>query len=300
MCLLGRILATNRDEFLDRPTEHARFRRSFKGHVATVGHAELDILCGLDLQAGGTWLGLDKSSGRVTFLYVVLCFGNNCGGFFFLNGEYRTNITEPFGTYELSRGYLMSSLLVLSSPCGDASIQEEIQRLLDLEFRFAGFNLLVFVPHLLGSESEDPWRLSYEVTKLSNNGGGRPIFSRSLTSEEQKGGAMSNGIDGEGADEWPKVKGATRILREVLRDDLERKGDSDSSRKPDEEVIRDPLAVSLATFPDLERIVGLTINLIAATKKVPVAYTSSGTPSRLFLSPYRWGTPGLPKALDKS
>ena len=130
----------------------------------------------------------------------------------------------------------MSSLLVPSSPCGDASIQEEIQRLLDLEFRFAGFNLLVFVPHLSGPESEGPWRLSYEVTKLSNNGGGGPIFSRSLTSEEQKGGAMSNGVDGEGADEWPKAKDATRILREVLRDDFERKGDSDSSRKPDEEL----------------------------------------------------------------
>ena len=65
-----RILATNRDEFLGRPTEHARFRRSFKDHVETTGHAEPDIVCGLDLQAGGTWLGLNKTSGCVTFLYV--------------------------------------------------------------------------------------------------------------------------------------------------------------------------------------------------------------------------------------
>ena len=65
-----RILAANRDEVLDRATEHARFRRSFKDHVETAGHTEPDILCGLDLQAGGTWLGLNKTSGCVTFLYV--------------------------------------------------------------------------------------------------------------------------------------------------------------------------------------------------------------------------------------
>jgi uncharacterized protein with NRDE domain len=209
------ILAANRDEVLDRPTEHARFRRSFKDHVgaADTGHdsREPDILCGLDLQAGGTWLGLNKTSGCVTFL---------------------TNITEARGTYDLSRGYLVSSMLLPSSP-GD-TIKGGIQTLLDLESRFAGFNLLVFIPHVSGSEGS--WRLSYEVTKLSNNGGGNPIVSRDLTSEERKGGAMSNGIDGEGGDEWPKVQDATRSLREVLKDDLERTDDPDSRRKSDEEL----------------------------------------------------------------
>lgn len=67
---LRRILAANRDEVLDRPTEHARFRHSFKDHVESVGHVGPDILCGLDLRAGGTWLGLNKTSGCITFLYV--------------------------------------------------------------------------------------------------------------------------------------------------------------------------------------------------------------------------------------
>jgi uncharacterized protein with NRDE domain len=144
---------------------------------------------------------------------------------------------EPHGTYELSRGYLVSSLLLPSS--SGNSVQEEIKHLLDLKSGFAGFNLLVFVPHLSESDSGGSRKLSYEVTKLSNNGGGNPIVSRALTSEERKGGAMSNGIDGKGGDEWPKVKDATRSLREVLKDDFERKEDSDSHRKSDEELVEE-------------------------------------------------------------
>lgn len=41
------ILAGNRDEFYARPTEAARWRD--------------DIFCGLDLRAGGTWLGVTRS-----------------------------------------------------------------------------------------------------------------------------------------------------------------------------------------------------------------------------------------------
>jgi uncharacterized protein with NRDE domain len=107
-----------------------------------------------------------------------------------------------------------------------------------LKSGFAGFNLLVFTPRLSdsASESEGSRELSYEVTKLSNRGGGNSIVSRTLTSEERKGGAMSNGIDGKGGDEWPKVRDATRSLREVLKKDIERKEDSSSGRKPDEEL----------------------------------------------------------------
>ena len=114
------------------------------------------------------------------------------------------------------------------------SVKGEIQTLLDLESRFAGFNLLVFVPCVLGSGGVRS--LSYEVTKLSNNGGGNPIISRPLTGEERRGGAMSNGIDGKGGDEWPKVQDATRGLREVLKDDLEKTDDSDPRRRSDEEL----------------------------------------------------------------
>lgn len=129
----------------------------------------------------------------------------------------------------------MSSLL-LPSPGGNNSVQDEIRHLLDLKSRFAGFNLLVFVPRISNPESgsQRSCELSYEVTKLSNNGGGNPIVSRTMTSEERKVGAMSNGVDGQGGDEWPKVVDATRSLREVLEDN-KREEDSDSGRKSDEE-----------------------------------------------------------------
>jgi uncharacterized protein with NRDE domain len=150
----------------------------------------------------------------------------------------RTNITEPYAKYELSRGYLVSSLLLPSSPGDSNSTREEIQHLLDLQLRFGGFNLLVFIPRLSqsGSESEGSWKLSYEVTKLSNNGGGNPIVSRPLTSEERQAGAMSNGIDGEGGDEWPKVKDAGKSLKEVLQDDFERGERLGSNSRSDEEL----------------------------------------------------------------
>ena len=122
-------------------------------------------------------------------------------------------------------------------PSGN-SVQGEIQTLLDLESRFAGFNLLVFVPHVSGSGS-----LSYEVTKLSNDGGGNPIISRPLTGEERKGGAMSNGIDGKGGEEWPKVRDATRGLREVLKDDFEKTDNSNSRRRSDEELAEELFGV---------------------------------------------------------
>lgn len=47
---------------------------------------------------------------------------------------------------------------------------------------------------------------------------------------------MSNGIDGKGGDEWPKVRDATQSLREVLKDDFGRTSDPSSRRNSDEEL----------------------------------------------------------------
>jgi hypothetical protein len=132
----------------------------------------------------------------------------------------------------------VSSMLLPSS--SESSFKGEIQTFLDLESRFAGFNLLVFAPHLSGPEGSR--RLYYETTKLSNNGGGNPILSRPLSSEERKGGVMSNGIDGKGG-EWPKVRDAMWSLWEVLKDDLERTDDSNPSRRSDKELAEELFGV---------------------------------------------------------
>ena len=57
---LSRILCTNRDEYLARPTQNACFHGPDNG-----------ILSGIDLQAGGTWFGINRA-GRVALLSVSL------------------------------------------------------------------------------------------------------------------------------------------------------------------------------------------------------------------------------------
>ena len=289
--LLHRILATNRDEILDRPTEHARFRHSFKDHAETVGHAEPDILCGLDLQAGGTWLGLNKTSGCVTFLYVDSPFTpvRECSPVVILF-ENRTNISEPLGTYELSRGYLVSSLLLPSLP--ENSVEKEIQNLLNLESRFAGFNLLVFVPRAPEPGSEGSWRLSYEVTKLSNNGGGNPMVSRTLTGEERKGGAMSNGIDGNGGDEWPKVQDITQSLREIIKDDLERTDDPSLHRRSDEELAEELFGILSSSVESLRLVIVTDLLSIVVITKIPLPDSNYETPLKLYLLHCHFKTSG--------
>ena len=48
------------------------------------------------------------------------------------------------------------------------------------------------------------------------HGGGGTITGRMLSEEERHIGGMSNGIEGRGADEWPKVKHGRQALRDLL------------------------------------------------------------------------------------
>ena len=59
---LNSILCTNRDEFLDRPTQNAEFH-SF-GAVTDQPH---QVLSGRDELAGGTWFGINRT-GSVALL----------------------------------------------------------------------------------------------------------------------------------------------------------------------------------------------------------------------------------------
>lgn len=63
------ILCSNRDEFLSRPTEHAHFH-SF-GHLPEPSEQGAFVLSGRDLQAGGTWFGINRA-GRVALLSVFV------------------------------------------------------------------------------------------------------------------------------------------------------------------------------------------------------------------------------------
>ncbi len=102
------VLAANRDEFHQRPTEYAQWWQDQPG-----------ILAGRDLEAGGTWLGVTRS-GRLALV---------------------TNFREP-GKREAgkrSRGELVSHFLIDDRPATEfaAELSGEIDN-------YSGFNLLIF------------------------------------------------------------------------------------------------------------------------------------------------------------
>lgn len=108
------VLAANRDEFFPRPTQHADF---WPGQDVS-----RQILAGKDLQAGGTWLGINRE-GRFAAV---------------------TNIRDPSQPEQKprSRGELPVQFLQSS-----ASALEYAQSLTETFDEYAGYNLLVADRH---------------------------------------------------------------------------------------------------------------------------------------------------------
>jgi uncharacterized protein with NRDE domain len=100
------IVAANRDEFYDRPTAPAEFWPDAPA-----------LLAGRDLQAGGTWLGVDR---RGRFAAVT---------------NYRQGEREP--PAPRSRGLLVSEYLT-----GNRGTSEYMERVQGEADRYNGFNLL--------------------------------------------------------------------------------------------------------------------------------------------------------------
>ena len=130
------IVAANRDEFYDRPTAPAEF-------WPDAPH----VLAGRDLQAGGTWLGIDRS-GR--FAAVT---------------NYRQGTREP--TAARSRGHLVSGFLT-----SEAAPIEYLRQVERDRGRYNGFNLLVGDPGSLGycsNRGGTPRMVNPGVYGLSNH-----------------------------------------------------------------------------------------------------------------------------------
>jgi uncharacterized protein with NRDE domain len=100
------IVAANRDEFYDRPTAPAAFWADAPS-----------VLAGRDLQAGGTWLGIDR---RVRFAAVT---------------NYRQGERES--SAPRSRGRLVSDYLTT-----DTDLPEHIERVRSEAGLYNGFNLI--------------------------------------------------------------------------------------------------------------------------------------------------------------
>jgi uncharacterized protein with NRDE domain len=100
------VLASNRDEFYGRPTEPLSFRGP-----------QQEMLCGLDLQEGGTWLAAG-SSGRIAAL---------------------TNVREPdrLNGSALSRGLVVSQCVQSTQP-----LPEYLNDIMQQADSYNGFNLI--------------------------------------------------------------------------------------------------------------------------------------------------------------
>jgi len=130
------VLAANRDEFYERPTQTARFWNDAPR-----------LLAGRDLQAGGTWLGVTRQ-GRFAAI---------------------TNFREPHAPPRgaASRGALVSDYLL-----GDQEPEHWVHDLGSHAEDFAGFNLLVGTPEKLlyfSNRNGRPVVLESGVYALSNH-----------------------------------------------------------------------------------------------------------------------------------
>lgn len=130
------IVAANRDEFYDRPTA-----------AAGVWEDAPSVLGGRDLQAGGTWLGIDR---RRRFAAVT---------------NYRQGTREP--SAPRSRGLLVSDYLTK-----EVGARTHIERVREEAALYNGFNLIAGDTHELlyfSNREGVPRTLSSGVYGLSNH-----------------------------------------------------------------------------------------------------------------------------------
>jgi hypothetical protein len=106
----------------------------------------------------------------------------------------------------------------LGDPSGD--LTSEAAALTRPSTPYAGFNLLLLEP--VPSTSASASTLAYDAHLVTNGGGGGPIRSRTLTDAERACGGVSNGVDGQGGDLWPKVAQGRAELGKVLDEELSR------------------------------------------------------------------------------
>lgn len=221
--------------------------------------------------------------------------------------------------YASSRGTLAASFL--ADPRGDSGLARAVAALTSQDSdatmtttaaavpspptttstAYAGFNLLLLEPSVppgtttAGNAGTELTELAYDARLLTNGGGGGRIRARTLSDAERASGGLSNGVDGEGGDAWPKVVRGRAALRSVLLgerhrreveddkdQDQEGEGPSSASGGPDREIADDAAADSHLA----ERLIEL---LTYVTSSRPVDPASSGSFSsppefRFFLS----------------
>jgi len=160
---------------------------------------------------------------------------------------------------------------------------------------YAGFNLLLLEPSVppgTTTTGDAGTELTYDARLLTNGGGGGRVRARTLSDAERASGGISNGVDGEGGDAWPKVVQGRATLRSVLVEhrrevevevdkdqDQVGEGPSSSSGGPDREIADDAADVHLA-----ERLIELLTYVCDSfpSRRPPVSALSPTPPEIVF------------------
>ncbi|GAA6048583.1 hypothetical protein JCM3770_002040 [Rhodotorula araucariae] len=208
------VVASNRDEFLARPTTpaawHAWDPASQAQHPAPT-HA---VLAGLDLTAGGTWFGIALHPADRTLRLATL-----------------TNYTETIGPAPRpSRGNLTRDFLDLPLA---TSLQAYLDRLESQKSQYAGYNLLVGEVVFPSSTT----RLGYVSNRETSSKRARVLDDIGTTGHVR--GLSNATLEVEpGDDEWPKVKtGAAAVAAAVQRAQVVSDG-RDGAREAEDELVK--------------------------------------------------------------
>ncbi|GAA5926633.1 uncharacterized protein JCM15063_000327 [Sporobolomyces koalae] len=203
------VLASNRDEFLSRPTTRASWHSWSPPSIDRPSSrtSAARVLSGLDLEAGGTWLGLstaperddDANQNTRTLRIATL-----------------TNFAEtivPRNPPRPSRGNLVKAFLDYE---GRKSLQEYLDTIDEEKDEYAGYNLLVAELELPG-----PGRQPVPpVIGYSSNREPPTTKSRIVASSGTEVRGLSNAtLEADpGQDPWPKVTSGCRTLKETIQE----------------------------------------------------------------------------------
>ncbi|GAA5881608.1 hypothetical protein JCM3774_006492 [Rhodotorula dairenensis] len=228
------IVASNRDEFLARPTSTAKWH-AWDPHTATETITERNrVLSGLDLTAGGTWFGISLSPASATATASRMHFAT------------LTNYTETVdatATPKPSRGNLVRDYLdvLADSESQPATRRDRLQAYLDRiehdKQLYAGFNLLVGEIDTLGdvrlgytSNRESPTKRARVLPSLDPLPRSSSSSSSSAPEDDDPSpdapsphvkvhvrGLSNATLEVEpGENEWPKVKSGAAAVEQVV------------------------------------------------------------------------------------
>lgn len=165
---------------------------------------------------------------------------------------------------------------------------------------YAGFNLLLLEPGTTTTSctgNAASAELTYDARLLTNGGGGGRIRARTLSDAERACGGMSNGVDGEGGDAWPKVVQGRAALRSIL-DEIEEEDHKDQDQEgtsggPDHEIAdADDAADSRLAERLIELLTYVTASCIGFGSFSPMSFLS---PFLYFASTSRSCPPCVPR-----